>query len=57
MKPLEHLSIVDDALDVLCKDLVVTDVVYNPWKSKLLQQAEEAGFTVINRLGIMDPRN
>jgi len=53
MKPLDHLSIVDDALDVLRKGLVVTDVVYNPQKSKLLAQAEEAGCTVINGLGMM----
>lgn len=53
MKPLEHLSIVDDALDVLRKDLVVTDVVYNPQKTKLLQQAEAAGATIINGLGMM----
>jgi len=53
MKPLDHLSIIDDTLDVLRKDLVVTDVVYNPQKSKLLAQAEEAGATAINGLGMM----
>jgi shikimate dehydrogenase len=53
MKPLDHLSIVDDTLDVLRKGLAVTDVVYNPPKSKLLQQAEEAEATVINGLGMM----
>ena len=53
MKPLDHLSIVDDTLDVLREGLVVTDVVYNPPKSKLLQQAEEAKATVINGLGMM----
>lgn len=53
MKPLDHLSIIDDILDVLRKDLVVTDVVYNPQKSKLLQQAEDAGVTAINGLGMM----
>jgi shikimate dehydrogenase len=53
MKPLDHLSIVDDALDVLRPGLVVTDVVYNPQKSKLLSQAEEAGATAINGLGMM----
>lgn len=50
MKP---LAIVDDTLDILRKDLVVTDVVYNPQKSKLLSQAEEAGCTVFNGLGMM----
>lgn len=53
MKPLDDLSIVDETLDVLRKDLVVTDVVYNPQKSKLLQQAEDAGCTAINSLGMM----
>lgn len=53
MKPLDHLSIVDDALDVLRPGLVVTDVVYNPQISKLLAQAEEAGATAINGLGMM----
>lgn len=53
MKPLEHLSIIDDVEDVLRKDLVVTDVVYNPQKSKLLKLAEEAGATPINGLGMM----
>lgn len=53
MKPLDHLSIIDDSLDVLREDLIVTDVVYNPQKSKLLQQAEDAGATAINGLGMM----
>lgn len=53
MKPLDHLSIIDETLDVLREDLVVTDVVYNPQKSKLLQQAEVAGATAINGLGMM----
>ncbi|MBF0749346.1 quinate/shikimate dehydrogenase [Mammaliicoccus lentus] len=53
MKLLDDLSIVDETLDVLRKDLVVTDVVYNPQKSKLLQQAEDAGCTAINGLGMM----
>lgn len=53
MKPLDHLSIIDDTLDVLRNDLVVTDVVYNPQKTKLLAQAEEAGAKTINGLGMM----
>ncbi|MCY9016567.1 shikimate dehydrogenase [Priestia megaterium] len=53
MKPLDHLSIIDDTLAVLRKDLVVTDVVYNPQKTKLLAQAEEAGAKTINGLGMM----
>ncbi|MDN3361918.1 shikimate dehydrogenase [Priestia megaterium] len=53
MKPLGDLSIIDDTLDVLRTDLVVTDVVYNPQKTKLLTQAEEAGAKTINGLGMM----
>ncbi|MDM8102317.1 quinate/shikimate dehydrogenase [Oceanobacillus oncorhynchi] len=53
MKPLDDLSIIDDTLDVLRDDLVVTDVVYNPQRSKLLQQAAEGGSTAINGLGMM----
>lgn len=36
MKLLDELSIVDDMIDVLCKDLIVIDVVYNFCKIKLL---------------------
>lgn len=53
MKPHDDLSIIDDTLDVLREDLVVTDVVYNPQRSKLLQQAEKGGSTAINGLGMM----
>ncbi|MEH7547660.1 quinate/shikimate dehydrogenase [Neobacillus vireti] len=53
MKPLDQLSIVDGTLGVLREGLVVTDVVYNPSKTKLLQLAEAAGATVINGLGMM----
>lgn len=53
MKPLDHISIVDDTLDVLQEGLVVADIVYNPPKTKLLQQAEEAKVTFISGLGMM----
>ena len=53
MKPLDELSIVDDMTDVLRKDLIVTDVVYNPRKTKLLTQAEAAGAKAINGLGMV----
>ncbi|MBQ4815012.1 quinate/shikimate dehydrogenase [Bacillus pumilus] len=53
MKPLDQLSIIDDTLDVLREDLIVTDVVYNPQKTKLLAQAQEAGAKTINGLGMM----
>lgn len=53
MKPLDEMSILDDLTDVLREDLVVTDVVYNPQKTKLLAQAEVAGATAINGLGMV----
>lgn len=53
MKPLDQLSIIDDTLDVLREDLIVTDVVYNPQKTKLLAQAQEGGAKTINGLGMM----
>ncbi|WP_338449898.1 shikimate dehydrogenase [Niallia oryzisoli] len=52
MKPLEGLSVIDDP-QVLRPDLIVTDVIYSPPKSKLLQQAEAVGATAINGLGMM----
>ncbi|MCY8976553.1 shikimate dehydrogenase [Bacillus atrophaeus] len=52
MKPLEGLSVIED-VSMLRPDLIVSDVVYNPVKSKLLEQAEEAGCKTINGLGMM----
>ena len=37
---------------VFRKDLVVTDVVYNPIKTKMILDAEEAGATILNGLGM-----
>ncbi|AKL83503.1 AroE [Bacillus atrophaeus UCMB-5137] len=52
MKPLEGLSVIED-VSMLRPDLIVSDVVYNPVKSKLLEQAEKAGCKTINGLGMM----
>jgi shikimate dehydrogenase len=52
MKPLEGLSVIEDT-SMLRPDLIVTDVVYNPVTSKLLEQAQEAGCKTINGLGMM----
>ena len=52
MKPLEGLSVIQDE-SMLRPDLIVTDVVYIPRKSKLMEQAEAAGATAINGLGMM----
>ncbi|MEC1393444.1 shikimate dehydrogenase [Bacillus velezensis] len=52
MKPLEGLSVIEDT-SMLRPDLIVTDVVYNPVTSKLLEQAQAAGCSTINGLGMM----
>lgn len=52
MKPLEGLSVIEDT-SMLRPDLIVTDVVYNPVTSKLLEQAQAAGCQTINGLGMM----
>jgi shikimate dehydrogenase len=53
MKPLEGESVVPDA-SWLRPELIVSDVVYIPRKTRLLELAEEAGCVkVINGLGMM----
>ena len=52
MKPLEGISVIEDT-SMLRPELIVTDVVYSPLKSKLLQQAEAVGATAINGIGMM----
>ncbi|WP_371747638.1 quinate/shikimate dehydrogenase [Terribacillus sp. DMT04] len=53
MKPHDNFSILDGMLDVLRDDLTVSDVVYNPIRTKLLAQAEAAGAKAINGLGMV----
>lgn len=52
MKPLEGQSVIEDP-SLLRPDLVVSDVVYIPKKSRLLEMAEEQGCRTINGLGMM----
>lgn len=51
MKPYEDQSLVDKSL--LRKDLIVADTVYNPEKTKLIQEAEEAGCKAIGGKGML----
>lgn len=52
MKPLEDQSLVPDA-SWLRPELIVSDVVYIPRKTKLLEMAESVGCKTINGLGMM----
>jgi quinate/shikimate dehydrogenase len=52
MKPLEGQSLIQD-ISFLRPELVVSDVIYNPRKTKLLEQAESVGCKAINGLGMM----
>lgn len=52
MKPLENESVIPDA-SWLRPEMVVSDVVYIPSKTKMLQIAEAAGCKTINGLGMM----
>lgn len=52
MHPNEDKSIVTDP-GMLHRGLIVSDLVYKPSKTKLLQVAEEAGCKAINGLGMM----
>lgn len=52
MKPLENVCNIPDP-SMLRSDLIVSDVVYIPEKTKLLQMAEVQGCKVINGLGML----
>ncbi|MFT8321869.1 MAG: shikimate dehydrogenase [Bacillus sp. (in: firmicutes)] len=52
MKPLEGQSVITDP-SMLRPDLIVSDVVYMPEKTKLLEMAEAQGCRIINGLGMM----
>ena len=49
MKPHEDVTLVDKSL--FRKDLVVADTVYNPEKTKMILEAEEAGCKAIGGVG------
>lgn len=51
MKPLEGQTYIEK--DMLRPDLIVSDVVYIPAKTRLLEIAEEVGCPTINGLGMM----
>ena len=52
MKPLEGPAVIPDT-SFLRPDLIVTDTVYAPRQTKLLEQAKEAGCKCMNGLGMM----
>ena len=52
MKPYDNETNIKDT-SVFRKDLVVTDVVYNPIKTKMILDAEEAGCKVIGGKGML----
>lgn len=51
MKPYEDITLIDKSL--LRKDLVVADTVYNPEKTKMILEAEEAGCKAIGGVGML----
>lgn len=51
MKPLDGQTLIDEKL--LRKDLIVADTVYNPRKTLLIEQAEQAGCTAIGGIGML----
>ena len=52
MKPLENKSLVND-ISLLHPGLLVTECVYNPHMTKLLQQAQQAGCKTIDGYGML----
>ncbi|OCG59420.1 shikimate dehydrogenase [Gilliamella sp. GillExp13] len=52
MKPLEGKSLITDPT-MLPPDLVVTDCIYSPRKTKLLEIAEQQGCKILNGIGMM----
>jgi quinate/shikimate dehydrogenase len=52
MKPMEDLSLIPDP-SWLRPELVVSDLIYTPRKTKLLQQAESVGCKTLNGLGMV----
>jgi len=52
MKPLEGQSLITDPA-ILRSDLIVTDCIYSPRKTKLLEMAEQQGCKTLNGIGMM----
>ena len=51
MKPYDDVTLIDKSL--FRKDLVVADTVYNPEKTKMILEAEEAGCKAIGGVGML----
>ena len=51
MKPYDDVTLIDKSL--FRKDLVVADTVYNPEKTKMILEAEEAGCKAISGVGML----
>jgi quinate/shikimate dehydrogenase len=51
MKPYEDVTLIDKSL--FRKDLVVADTVYNPEKTRMILEAEEAGCKAIGGVGML----
>ncbi|WP_019241096.1 MULTISPECIES: shikimate dehydrogenase [Bacillus] len=52
MKPLEHINLIQDS-SWLRPELIVSDIVYIPRKTKMIEMAEQVGCKTINGLGMM----
>ena len=48
----ENISLIEDK-SFFRKDLIVSDIIYNPSKTKLLQIAEKEGCKIINGIGML----
>ena len=48
----ENLSLIEEK-NFFRKDLIVSDLIYEPRKTKLLQMAEEEGCKIINGIGML----
>ena len=48
----ENISLIEDK-NFFRKDLIVSDCIYNPSKTKLLQIAEKEGCKIINGMGML----
>ena len=48
----ENISLIEDK-SFFRKDLIVSDCIYNPSKTKLLQIAEKEGCKIINGMGML----
>lgn len=52
MTPLEDVSVIEDQ-SMLHSDLLVTDAIYEPSKTRLLKMAEQVGCPTLNGLGMV----